>query len=84
MQDFRNPDDTMRSANEIAAIWRAVGIMPAHRVVFYCGTGWRASEAFFAAWVMGWQNISVFDGGWLEWSLDPVNPIATGERPAKP
>jgi 3-mercaptopyruvate sulfurtransferase SseA len=84
MQDFRNPDHTMRSANEIAAIWRDVGIMPAQRVVFYCGTGWRASEAFFTAWVMGWQNISVFDGGWLEWSLDPANPIATGERPAKP
>ncbi len=82
MQDFRNPDHTMRSANEIAAIWREVGIMPTQRVVFYCGTGWRASEAFFSAWVMGWQNISVFDGGWLEWSLDPSNPIVTGERPA--
>lgn len=84
MQDFRNPDHTMRSANEIAAIWREVGIMPTQRIVFYCGTGWRASEAFFAAWVMGWQNIGVFDGGWLEWSLDPSNPIVTGERPAKP
>lgn len=84
MQDFRNPDHTMRSANEIAAIWREVGIIPTQCVVFYCGTGWRASEAFFSAWVMGWQHISVFDGRWLEWSLHPSNPVATGERPAGP
>jgi rhodanese-related sulfurtransferase len=36
--------------------------------VFYCGTGWRASLAFFYAWLMGWEQIAVFDGGWFEWS----------------
>jgi 3-mercaptopyruvate sulfurtransferase SseA len=24
---------------------------------------------------MGWDNISVFDGGWCEWSRDPANPV---------
>ncbi len=84
MQDFRNPDDTMRSPEEIAALWREAGITPDQRVAFYCGTGWRASEAFFYASLMGWQKIGVYDGGWLEWSLDPANPTVTGERPAKP
>ncbi|NWP29049.1 sulfurtransferase, partial [Escherichia coli] len=46
--------------------------------------GWRASEAFFYAWLMDWKRISVYDGGWYEWSADPKNPIVTGERkPAK-
>jgi len=84
MQDFRNSDGTMRSAEEIVALWRDAGITPDQRVTFYCGTGWRASEAFFYAHVMGWKTIGVFDGGWLEWSLDPSNPTVTGERPAKP
>jgi thiosulfate/3-mercaptopyruvate sulfurtransferase len=28
---------------------------------------------------MGWQRAAVYDGGWFEWSQDPVNnPIETG------
>jgi thiosulfate/3-mercaptopyruvate sulfurtransferase len=45
------------------------------RIAFYCGTGWRASLAFFYAWLMGWEHISVYDGGWFEWSSDPANPV---------
>lgn len=59
----------MRDANRISAMWAEQGILPdALATVFYCGTGWRASLAFFYAWLMGWEHISVYDGGWLEWS----------------
>lgn len=78
MEDYRNPDGTARPLEEIAARWCAAGITPEKRVVFYCGTGWRASEAFFYAYALGWQNIAVYDGGWLEWSGDPANPIESG------
>ena len=44
----------------------------------YCGTGWRGSEAFFNAWLMGWPRVAVYDGGWFEWSRDPANPVETG------
>jgi thiosulfate/3-mercaptopyruvate sulfurtransferase len=27
---------------------------------------------------MGWPRVSVFDGGWFEWSSDPDNPVETG------
>jgi 3-mercaptopyruvate sulfurtransferase SseA len=48
-------------------------------VSFYCGTGWRAAETWFYAYLMGWPDISVYDGGWYEWSQDPAsNPIAIG------
>jgi thiosulfate/3-mercaptopyruvate sulfurtransferase len=78
MDHFRNVDNTMRSYDEIAANWRAWGITPEKRVAFYCGTGWRASEAFFCAYLMGWDQIAVYDGGWSEWSADPANPIESG------
>jgi thiosulfate/3-mercaptopyruvate sulfurtransferase len=78
MQDYRNLDQTMRSYHEIASVWRDEGITPDRRVIFYCGTGWRASEAFFCAYLMGWRRISVYDGGWLEWSLDESSPIEVG------
>lgn len=79
LEDFRNPDDTMISADIIETFWQDWGINQAQNVSFYCGTGWRASETFFYAYVMGWENISVFDGGWFEWSGDPANPSSTGE-----
>ncbi len=79
MENYRNIDQTMRSYREIAAFWKDNGIVPEKHVAFYCGTGWRASEAFFHAWLMGWPRVSVYDGGWFEWSSDPANPVETGQ-----
>jgi thiosulfate/3-mercaptopyruvate sulfurtransferase len=79
-QHYRNADNTMRAYPEIAASWEQAGIRPDKRVAFYCGTGWRASEAWFYAHLMGWPRIAVYDGGWYEWSQDPINnPIEVGE-----
>ncbi|MBB3224150.1 sulfurtransferase [Pseudoduganella umbonata] len=70
MSAYQHADGTMRPAGEIAAMWQLGGITANRRIAFYCGTGWRASMAFFYAWLMGWDDIAVFDGGWLEWSSD--------------
>jgi len=78
MESYRNVDHTIREAQEVVAIWAEVGITPNKHLAFYCGTGWRGSEAFMNAWLMGWPRVSVFDGGWFEWSNDPENPFETG------
>ncbi len=75
MAFFRNADGTFR---DVSADWQARGITPDKRIIFYCGTGWRASEAFWAARKLGWTNIAVYDGGWLEWSADAANPVEAG------
>jgi thiosulfate/3-mercaptopyruvate sulfurtransferase len=79
MQHYRNVDNTMRAYPEITANWAEAGITPDKWVAFYCGTGWRASETWFYAYLQGWQRIAVYDGGWFEWSQDPINnPIEIG------
>ena len=78
VDDFLNPDGTMKSARDIQRLWQDEGINATQEVAFYCGTGWRAAQVFFYSYVMGWKNISVFDGGWYEWSADKSNPTATG------
>ncbi len=78
MENYRNPDHSMREYHEIEESWSQMGITPEKHNTFYCGTGWRGSEAFMNAWLMGWPRISVYDGGWFEWSNDPQNPIETG------
>jgi len=78
MENYRNHDNTMRCYHDINERWREAGVTPDKRIAFYCGTGWRASESFFYAYLMGWDNIAVYDGGWYEWSMDAGNPIEIG------
>ena len=77
MSAFHRPDGTMKPASDICAFWRAAGIHPHQQTAFFCGTGWRASLAFYYAWLMDWQHISVYDGGWFEWSSNPDNPVTS-------
>ncbi|MEN8226606.1 MAG: rhodanese-like domain-containing protein [Bacteroidota bacterium] len=78
MENYRNVDHTTREFHETAKIWKESGITPDKHLAFYCGTGWRGSEAWINAWLMGWPRVSVFDGGWFQWSSNPDNPFQTG------
>jgi hypothetical protein len=71
----------MKPPQDIAHFWRQAGIHPDRKTAFYCGTGWRASMAFFYAWLMGWENISVYDGGWYEWSM--LSHLPGGREPKR-
>ncbi|MEI6435885.1 MAG: rhodanese-like domain-containing protein [Bacteroidota bacterium] len=84
MENYRNFDQTSREYHEIAENWMKSGITPDKHLAFYCGTGWRGSEAWFNAWLMGWPKVSVYDGGWFEWSSDPDNPCETGVPEKRP
>src|SRR4029078_8747224 len=80
MQHYRNVDNTMRAYPEIAAHWEEAGITPDKWVAFYCGTGWRASETWFYAYLQGWQRIAVYHGGLVEWGQDSMrHTIEVGE-----
>ena len=78
MEQYQNLDYTTREYHEIEAIWAEKYLFPEKHLAYYCGTGWRGSEVWFNAWLLGWPRVSVFDGGWFEWSNDPQNPIETG------
>jgi 3-mercaptopyruvate sulfurtransferase SseA len=79
LEDFRNIDNTMRNGSEILDMWKKDGIDVNKKLAFYCGTGWRAAEVLFYADVMGLKNITLYDGGWNEWSMDSSNPVETGK-----
>ena len=81
LNDYTNLDSTMRNKDEIIAMWKEEGILPEQRLSFFCGTGWRAAQVLTYADVMGLKNISLYDGGWNEWSGNtgnPASPIETG------
>ncbi|MFC2661528.1 MAG: rhodanese-like domain-containing protein [Eubacterium sp.] len=65
---YQNPDYTMRSASEIKALWKADGVDSSKHLSFFCGSGWRASVTLWDAWVMGYNNASLYSDGWQVWS----------------
>ncbi len=79
MEDYRTPANTMLNYEMIKDRWESQDITADTDNAFYCGTGWRASETWFYAYLLGFENVSVYDGGWKEWSETEGAPIATGE-----
>ena len=75
MSEYQHADGRMLPASAIERMWEGEGIIRGRPAIFYCGTGWRASLAFFYAYLMGWDDIRLYDGGWFEWSQDSANPI---------
>jgi thiosulfate/3-mercaptopyruvate sulfurtransferase len=43
------------------------GIDHGDRIVWYCGTGWRASRMWALTRALGYTNVAIYDGGWNEW-----------------
>ena len=83
MVPYRNIDGTMRNADEIQALWRKAGIDTSGELCFLCGGGWRAAETLTIARVMGLEKSTLYSDGWIGWSNDRQNPVATGSPDQK-
>lgn len=64
-----------KSADEILAECRTVGITPDSPVILYCFKGARASNTFVALKEAGIKDVRMYFGSWNEWSRDPDMPI---------
>lgn len=76
--DYYDPDGTLRNPDEIFALWQGQGFNEKDKIAFYCGTGWRASVSWFLAYLAGWENAKVYDGGWNAWQMDSKYPVQVG------
>jgi thiosulfate/3-mercaptopyruvate sulfurtransferase len=77
-QALLNADGTFKSVDELAALFKGVGINVAKPVVTTCGSGVTASMLALALAVLGQTNAAVYDGSWAEWGKENGLPIATG------
>ncbi len=72
------PDGTFKSAEDLAALFKAANIDVTRPVVTTCGSGVTASMLALALAVLGQTNAAVYDGSWAEWGADNSLPIETG------
>jgi thiosulfate/3-mercaptopyruvate sulfurtransferase len=57
----------LKSAVELAAMFKTAGIKPNDKVVSYCHIGQQATVVYFAARYLGY-DARLYDGSWEEWS----------------
>lgn len=70
---YLKPLDTLRQ------IFNARKINCDDAVVFSCGSGVTACVLALAAYEIGYQNLSVYDGSWSEWGREQRLPLETGK-----
>ena len=56
MDDYYDPDGTLRNPQEIYNLWKGQGISETDKIAVYCGTGWRNSIPWFMTQLTGRAN----------------------------
>jgi thiosulfate/3-mercaptopyruvate sulfurtransferase len=63
-----NEDGTFKSADELRQLYGFEGIDGAKPVITYCRIGERSSHSWFVLkYLLGFDNITNYDGSWTEW-----------------
>ncbi|MDP6900708.1 MAG: sulfurtransferase [Acidimicrobiales bacterium] len=68
----------LRERSELETVFRNAGADGFERLITYCGGGIAASTTFLALDVLGYDNVSLYDGSLLEWTKDPQAPLDVG------
>lgn len=72
-------DGTFRPVSHIRIKYLEAGIDYKKDVVLYCHTSIRGTPSFLALYNAGYRNLRLYDGAWVEWSANPMNPIHVPE-----
>lgn len=83
MEDYTHEDGTYITVDEMKQLWSDLDFKIDNQISFYCGTGWRASIPFLIMYENGYDNMSVYDGGWYEWQMNKDLPVQIGDPKGK-
>jgi thiosulfate/3-mercaptopyruvate sulfurtransferase len=74
---------SFRPETEVKVELEAAGVTAATPVIVYCNTGQQASELFYTLrYRLGYPNVRLYNGSWLEWSITPGLPKEVTAPPA--
>ncbi len=65
----------LRPRQELARLYRNLGVVPEKEVVTYCRTGVRASHTYFVLRLLGYPRVRLYDGSFVEWAAEATVPV---------
>ncbi|MGQ0675762.1 MAG: 3-mercaptopyruvate sulfurtransferase [Rhodospirillales bacterium] len=77
--DLLDPaEKTFLSADRLAQRFAAAGVDTAKPIVTSCGSGVTACVLALGLYLLGRDDVAVYDGSWTEWGGRKDTPVATG------
>ncbi|MDZ7343660.1 MAG: sulfurtransferase [candidate division KSB1 bacterium] len=74
-----NEDGTFKSADELQTLYVGKGVTDDKNVIAYCRIGERSSHTWFVLkYLLGYPNVSNYDGSWTEWGNLVGAPVEKG------
>ncbi len=74
-----NEDGTFKSYDDLRALYEGQGITGTKPIIAYCRIGERSSHSWFVLkYLLGYDNVSNYDGSWTEWGNLVGAAIETG------
>jgi thiosulfate/3-mercaptopyruvate sulfurtransferase len=71
-----------RKKEDLEKLFVKSGVSRDKEIIVYCRTGREASHLYFTLkYVLGYSNVRLYRGSWVEWSADKNLPIKTGMDP---
>jgi thiosulfate/3-mercaptopyruvate sulfurtransferase len=75
----RDDAGAIKATDDLRRLYEGAGISPDQRVIAYCTIGNRASLAWFILkYQLGYPNVAVYQGSYVEWGKLPDTLIETG------
>jgi len=75
---FYNADNSMKQGEELRRLFIEAGTDFDRPIITTCGSGVTAAIILVGLELLGKTDVTLYDGSWSEWGLDPATPKATG------
>lgn len=72
-------DGTFRPERHIRIRYLEAGVDFDEGATLYCVTSIRGAQTYLAMYNAGYRNLKLYDGAWLDWTANPLNPIYRAE-----